>query len=307
MAKKHHGGGHHGGKDGINRAEMASEYGFALAFMNSSPEIKNLFNKAVKQTWTSDQFVAHLRNTKWFKHHSAAVRNAIMQKTADPATWKSNVAQMKSTVQDEWGKLFGDAPVSHKQMNKWANLAQMMGWSEAQLVDHISSSVNYSKMLTRSALGGTAAETEAQLDGLIQNFGVDLGDKWKATQVKNVIQGDGTVSGIQNQVREMAKRQYGAFTQQLDAGQTMSEIADPYVQRMADLLEMNPQNIGVKNHLVQRALTARTKDGAPAAMNLHDFSDMVRQDKRWQYTDNAKQSVYDTTSSLLRSFGLMAE
>ena len=49
-------------------------FGFALAFMNSNPELKHLFDQAVKHSWLAAEFIARLRGTKWFKHHSAAVR-----------------------------------------------------------------------------------------------------------------------------------------------------------------------------------------------------------------------------------------
>lgn len=302
MANKHHNGGH----DHINREQMAQEYGFALAFMNSSPEIKHLFNQAVKHTWATDEFVARLRGTNWFKHHSASVRNAILQRTSDPATWKANLEQMRSTVRDQWGTLFGTQPLSNKQLDQWANMAQTMGWSQAQLVDHIASSVNYSKLLNSQRLGGTAAETEQQLDQLVNDYGVDLGHRWKANQVKQIVEGNGSITGIQNQVRELAKKQYSAFSADLDAGKTMTDIADPYVQKMSELLEVNPNSVGLKNRLIQKALTAKTKDGAPAAMSLTDFGDLVRKDPRWAQTDNAKQQVADVTSQLLQSFGLMA-
>jgi hypothetical protein len=260
----------------------------------------------VKHTWAPDMFVARLRGTKWFKTNSSSVRNAIMQRTSDPATWKANVAQMKATVQDQWGSLFGKAPVDDKQLERWATTAQTMGWSQAQLVDHMSRGLNYQKLLRSKSLGGTAAETEAQLDQMISQYGVDLGNRWKAAQVKNVVIGNGTVGGIQDQVREMAKQQYKAFASQLDAGQTMSQIADPYVQKMSSLLELDPNQVGVKDNLIQKALTATDKHGNPAAMDMSDFANMVRQDRRWQYTDNAKQQVADVTSQLLQSFGLQA-
>ena len=305
MPKKHNGG-NGNGPDKINRQKMAQEYGFALAFMNSSPELKQLFNQAVKHSWLAAEFIARLRGTKWFKHHSAAVRNAIMQKTSDPATWQANLDKMRSTISDEWGKLYGDVHLSNQQLNHWANLAQTMGWSESQVVDHISNSVNYQKLLRSKALGGTAAESEAQLDQLIQDYGVDLGGKWKAAQVRNIIEGNGTVAGIQNQVRELAKRQYAAFADQIDGGKTVAEIADPYVQKMADLLEVNPNSIDLKGNLVQKALTSRNQDGHPVPMSLTSFADLVRKDPRWQYTDNARQQMSDVTTQLLQSFGLIA-
>ena len=106
-------------------------------------------------------FTAKLRNTKWFKTHSADVRNAILQKTADPATYAANVSKMQTTVNDTWGKTFGADTRNNAQLKKWAEMAVRMGWSEDQLIDHMGSSINYQKLLASKNLGGTAAETEA--------------------------------------------------------------------------------------------------------------------------------------------------
>lgn len=291
-------------KDTIKRQEMASKYGFALAFMNSDPELKKLFNNAVKQTWTADKFVARLRNTKWFKKHSAPVRNAILQQTADPATYQANLYKMRASVRDTWGKTFGAGTLNQKDLESWSKMAFRLGWSEEQLMDKMASGLNYQKLLANKKLGGTAAETEAQLDQLISNYGVSLGANWKAAQVKAIVTGGGTIGGIQDQVRELAKQQYGAFADQLDAGKTMSEIADPYMQRYAELLE-NP-DVTLKDGLIQRALTMKDSKGKPAAMNLGDFAQLVRRDPRWQYTRNAHEQVAGVAGTLLSSFGLLA-
>lgn len=292
--------------DGIDRDEMAASYGFALAFMESSPDLKKLFNQAVRQTWTADKFIAKLRATKWFKTHSANVRNAIMQETSDPATYKANVAQMTATVRDTWGGMFGTAQMSPKQLKAWAETAHRMGWSEAQLVDRMTRGVSYKKLLKSNSLGGKAAEAKGQLESLIANFGVDLGANWKAAQLEKIMEGDDSIQGVQGRVRDLAMREYKAFADRIAAGETVSEIADPYVQKMSALLELNPHDVGIQNQLIQKALKQKTPDGKPAAMDLADFQDFVRKDKRWQYTDNAKKQVSDVTESLLRSFGVLA-
>jgi hypothetical protein len=292
--------------DGIDRGTMAANYGFALAFMNSNPELKKLFNQAVRGTWTPDKFIARLRNTKWFKTHSANVRNAIMQETSDPATYKANVNQMYATVRDSWGSMFGTQGMDNKQMRAWAETAHRMGWSEAQLMDRMTRGLDYRKLLTANALGGKAAEVKGQMDSLLANYGIDLGDRWKARQLEKVMEGDDTVAGIQGRVRDMAMREYKAFADRIAAGETVSEIADPYVQKMAGLLELNPNDVGLQDAMIQRAMKQTTDKGKPAAMDLHTFSDFVRKDKRWQYTDNAKKQVSDVTENLLRSFGLLA-
>ena len=305
--KGHRNGGGNGGIDDINKKDMAAEYGFALAFMKSDPELEKLFGQAVRQTWTPDKFIARLRGTKWFKRHSASVRNAILQQTADPATYDANVDKMMATVKNAWGSTFGKAEWDRDQLRAWAETAHRMGWSEAELMDRMAKSINYKKLLGNNRLGGTAAQVESQLDSLISNYGLNLGKNWKATNLEKIIKGDDTIEGVANRVRELAKREYKAFADAIDGGATVREIADPYAQQMADLLEINPNDVDIqKDKLIQRALKATSQDGKPAAMDFSSFADMVRKDDRWQYTDNAKEHVAGVATELFRSFGLMA-
>ena len=292
--------------DNIDRQEMAASYGFALAFFKSNDELWHLFNQAVKQTWTADRFIARLRGTDWFKKHSAAVRNAIMQETSDPATYKANVDQMFATVKDAYGAMFGRQGMDHKQLYAWAETAHRLGWSQAQLMDHITSSMNFKKMLRSKQLGGTAAQTEGQLRALAEQYGVDLGAQWRANQVKRIMRGDDSIEGVQNRVRELAMREYKAFSDAIAGGQTVQDIADPYIQKMASLLEMNPNDIGINNKLIQKALKQRTADGKPAAMDLNDFADLIRKDSRWQYTDNAREEMSSVVADIARAFGTLA-
>ena len=290
----------------IDRRTLAQNYGFALAFMNSNPELKRLFNQAVAQTWTPDKFVAQLRNTKWFKNHSASVRNAILQESSDPATFPASLDQMASTVRDTYGSMFGEAGMNEKQMDRWARLAVRMGWSQAELVDRISSSIDYEKMLKRDSLGGSAAEVKTQLDSLSQNYGVKLGDQWKSRQLARIMSGDDTIAGVQQRVQEMAMREYKAFADRIAGGETVTEIADPYVNRMSELLELNPNSVGVDDEMIQRALKQVTPEGKPASMDLWSFEKEVRKDNRWQYTKNARQEVANVTGDLMRSFGFLS-
>lgn len=292
--------------DKIDRQEMAQNFGFALAFFRSNPELWHLFNQAVKQTWTADRFIARLRGTDWFQKHSAAVRNAIMQETSDPATWKAGVDQMFATVKDAYGAMFGRAGMDHKQLYAWAETAKRLGWSEAQLMDHITQSMNMKKELRSKQLGGSAAQLEGQLRALTTAYGVDLGKNWRTSQTARILRGDDTIEGVQNRVRELAMREYKAFADAIAGGQTVQDIASPYIQKMADLLEMNPNDINLNNKLLQQALKQRTQDGKPAAMDLTDFEQLVRKDPRWQYTKNAHEEMSSLLYGLGRSWGVVA-
>lgn len=297
-------------KDTLSKSAMAANYGFAQSFLNSDPEIAALFKKAVANTWTPDRFVAGLRNTQWFQTHSASVRNAIMMQTSDPKSYNENVDKMTAQVRDVWGKTYGMdavANIDQNTMHQWGETAFRMGWTEEQLLDHMGSAINYQQLLASDSLGGSAAQTRAQLRELTANYGVDPGDNWMAQNLQRVLVGDDTLDGIQSRVRDLAKSQYQAFADQIDGGRTITEIADPYVQKMADLLEMNPADIGLKDATIQKALAGyKNKDGQVVAQNLADFADNVRKDTRWQYTKNAKTQVAEVGSQLLRSFGLIS-
>lgn len=297
-------------KDTLSESKMSAQYGFALAFLKSDPEIAALFRRAVKNTWTPDRFVAGLRNTKWFKTHSAPVRNAIMMQTSDPKSYRENVEKMTAQVRNVWGATYGMDAVSSidaATMRKWGETAFRMGWTEDQLLDHMGSAVSFQQLMASNTLGGTAAQARAELRSLVENYGVDPGQTWMGQNLQRIVTGDDSLEGVQARIRDLAKSQYQAFADQIDGGKTVAEIADPYRQKMADLLELNPNDIGLKDTTIQKAL-AGTKDdnGVVTAQSLADFANTVRQDSRWAFTNNAKQSVAETTSQLLRSFGLTA-
>lgn len=292
--------------DKIDREQMAANYGFALAFFRSNDELWKLFNQAIKQTWTADRFIARLRGTDWFQKHSSAVRNAILQETSDPAEYKAQVDQMFSTVKDAWGSMFGQGSMDNKALRSWAETAHRMGWSQAQLIDHMTKSVNFRKQLRSNSLGGAAAELESQVRALEMAYGVSLGNQWRANQIERVIKGNDTIEGVRSRVQELAMREYKAFADAIAGGQTVQDIADPYIQKMASLLELNPNDVSIDNKLIQQALKQRTPDGKPAAMDLSDFADMVRRDNRWQYTDNAREEMASVTASVAQMFGVMA-
>ena len=292
--------------DRIDKEVLASKYGFALAFMRSDPELMKLFRKAVQGSWDTTRFVASLRNTDWFQQHSANVRNAILQQTADPKTYQASVNQMYATVRDTYGSMFGSAGMSGKEMRAWAETAHRMGWSEAQLRDRITNTVNFRKMLRKQTLGGAAATTAQQIESLETAYGIKMGNQWRAKQLDRVMSGDDTVEGVASRLREISMREYKAWATQLASGQTIQDIAEPYVQRMADLLELNPADVDVFDKKIQSALKQTDKDGKPAAMDLGSFADLVRKDTRWQYTDNAREQMSSIVATLGQAFGVVA-
>src|SRR6478609_6811275 len=79
-------------------AGQAAMFGWSQSVINSNPELKKLFASATKENWTTDHFVAKVRDTQWFKTHSDTYRQALILQKADPATYKQNVSQASAHI-----------------------------------------------------------------------------------------------------------------------------------------------------------------------------------------------------------------
>jgi hypothetical protein len=69
------------------------------------------------------------------------------------------------------------------------------------------------------------------------------------------------------------------------------------------LLEIEPDDISFDDPLLQRGLQGVGPDGKPSVVPLYDFQRQVREDPRWQYTDNAYATYTDVGTKLLQMFG----
>ena len=83
----------------------------------------------------------------------------------------------------------------------------------------------------------------------------------------------------------------------LSQGYNLDQVFAPYRQTMANLLEINADEIDLNDSTLRSAITDK------GDMNLYDFKKTLKADKRWQYTENAKSEVSDMTLKILRDFG----
>ena len=305
-----HGGGHGdhaGGTNSPHAINLANMYGWSMAVLNSVPELRAIFKKAISQHWTPARFNDAVRDTKWFKTHSSAMRKFVVLKATDPAEFHRQVSGMRATVHDMWGQLTG-VPLDFDVATKIATQALKFGMNDAELRDRIVGSMHFRKMLHQDNLGGSAAKIESQIREAADAYGVHVGNKFIAKQLEDILSNKDTLDGALNRIQDMAMSKYKMYRAELEGGKTMEEIADPYRQSMAALLEINPEGISIFNQKLQSALNGqKTKDGDRAEVPIWQFEDLVRKDPRYLHTDQAKDSFMDVGMSLLQSFGLQAQ
>lgn len=284
----------------LNDAELAASYGFAMAVLNSDPELKSLFQKAVQQTYTPQRFQAELRNTKWFQKNGEAWRNAAIQKAADPATYKSKVDQVRvrlGMMAVEMG-----SRASGRILNQMAESAYMFGWDDNQIRQQLATYVRY----TDGQWLGAAAQVAEEAKAYAASMGLGISNDRLGRWMGDIMAGNTTLDNLKSQLLKEAQSAFPHLSDRLAGGETLAEIAEPYRQTMANLLELNPESITMTDPAIKKALASKDEQGKPVLRTLYDFENDIRQDKRWLKTKNAQDAAMETTNRILRDMGLIA-
>lgn len=282
-------------------ADFASEYGVQAALVNSDPQLKSLFDRAVAEGWTTAKFQAEFRNTNWYLNNSDTWRIAETTRTTDPASWNQQLGLMSDLVRRQTVALGFE--LTPDQVTKLANQALYMGGGTAANVstDWLKSQVVETGRLTGQ--GGTALQTIDSLKKFAYNNGVDYNDNWFEGAAKDILMGAGTLNGWEKQIKDAAKSKYAALAEQIDAGLNVRDIASPYIQQASALLERAQETIGLDDPLVQKALTGLNESMQPVLQPLWKFVQDVKKDNRYFQTNGATREFTALATEIGRNFG----
>lgn len=286
--------------------DFAATYGWSLSVLRMDPGLSKLFDRAVAGGYNQARFVAELRNTPWYKSRSESVRQGSVLAKADPAEYKRRIAQAAASVADQYfamtGRRMGAATAAHLGKN-----AFMFGFNDAEVRDMVGNTVS-SANLMKGGIGGTLGEAERQLRQGAEDYGLDLSPTTLNNALNNIAWQNTDAATMVDQFRNMAKSRYAAFADQIDQGMTIREIADPYKQLMAKTLEISDKSISTNDRFIQKALTYRPTDGKklgpPQAMALWQFEADLKNDPRWNKTQNAQDSIMGAGRKVLQDWGL---
>lgn len=282
----------------LNPEELASEYGFAYSFLKSIPDVAKVFDDYVKNNLSKEAFQAELRGTKWWQENSDTMRKAQALKSTDPATYEANLQATQIMVEQEAAKI--GASIPPKKLKSIAEKAFATGMDEGQLANVLGGYVKF--------VGGTLKGEAGQYENSIKSYavtqGVTLDDQSIKNQAALIARKLATESDFKNQIMQQAVSAYPGYKQQLEAGQTMQDIANPYIQIMAQELELPPSAVKLTDPLIRSALNGVNKDGKPTGMDQTTFLQRVKNDPRWAQTQNAQDDVMKVGLNVLKSMGL---
>lgn len=283
----------------LSPEELAAEYGWAYSYLNSIPEVGKLFGQMVDETWTKEKFQAKLRETKWWKENSDTMRKAAQEKQTDPATYNAKLSATRMQIIQAAAEM--GASVPNSKLTKLAEQVLQTGMDENMLKNVLG---GYIKFTDSQNLKGAAGMFEHNMKKFAAEQGIDLDKQTLLNQAQLIAKGLATEMDFKTQVVEQAASLFPAYAEQLRAGQTMTEIAAPYMDQMAQDLGLPPAAVTLKDPLIKQALNGVNQQGKPVGMQLSTFQNVIRNDPRWGRTDAAQNNVMTTGLKVLRDMGL---
>lgn len=285
----------------LSEKELAEQYGFTMGFLNSNPELKRLFKKMVSEGWSKDMFQAKLRDSKWWKTHSDKERQYLTQMFTDPATAKQSMAQANVAVRQLANQLgIKETKFTKGKMQEAAYNMVAKGWNEGQLRNYLGQYVYFDG----GDMEGQGADVQNELRSYAYSMGVKMSDHWYADNTRKVLRGLATTSDYKNEMLRQAKAAFPQYTKQLDAGQTLADIASPYLQSMSQILELPQGSINLYDPTIKKALQYKNKTTLQTESKpLWQFENELRADPRWKQTKNAQDSLMQVGHQVLADFG----
>jgi hypothetical protein len=156
----------------------------------------------------------------------------------------------------------------------------------------------------KSGYSGQALKDYQEIQGIAKANGFRVKDIVPGAQTEQqVLQGIATgridANRLAQDARTLAAQGQPEYVRDLlGQGYNLDQVYAPYRQTMANLLEVNADEIDLNDPTLRSAITDK------GDMNIYDFKKTLKKDNRWQYTENAKQEVSDMTLKVLRDFGL---
>jgi hypothetical protein len=129
-------------------------------------------------------------------------------------------------------------------------------------------------------VGGLVGSNLASIRKLASDYNVTLSDAEIRKYAIDGLSNKNTLEIAKTKIQNTAKFRYQNLAPFIDQGLSVKDIASQYINRMANVLEVNPETVKLDNKYIDNALTNN--------LNFTDFNKVLRASPEYPYTDGAR-------------------
>jgi hypothetical protein len=289
-------------------------------------QLGKLLLKAVEQGYTKQKFLDEAMLTDWWQSNSGSVRERIIDLNKYKELQKKGLDVSKSDfgmyqtdkmrqVKDRAKKLAGvtlDDATAQKIVEDIYNgfLDNDPLAIDRLIIPYVSKTTNLYGKGAVTGFGGEALQVQQSLAAIAKANGLAitdilpklgggvLGKDAEQTTIQEILSGNIDLNTVLSNARQIAAQGQPEYVRNLlGSGYNLEDIYAPYKQTMANVLEINPDQIDLNDNSLRMAINEK------GDMNIYDYKKALRQDDRWQYTGQAKESVSNAALKVLQDFG----
>jgi hypothetical protein len=153
-------------------------------------------------------------------------------------------------------------------------------------------------------IGGAVGSSIADIRSYAKAFGLKYTDADYSRWSSEIFSGTTTGNDIKSKIRQDSASAFPVYADKILNGTSVDSIGSAYKSSLANILELDADSVDFNEPLLRKALQY-TQDGKPAVMPVWMFEQELRQDSRWQYTNNARESVYNAIYQVGTDMGVI--
>ena len=294
------------------------------------PQLREFFRQAIAGGWDAAKQERELNNPEnpwyeWWDSRGTWWRAGFAKQFrsgATSGTWATDLATSRAAIRaaaTEAGVTLSQEQEDRLARRYWymdwqADPDALTSWMQERAKSQRETGVLDPEAEVDPLLPANRNQKISQLRDLAEAYGLEFNDSTLGDWADLILDPKKNTNGIQDTrfkefLVQEARSKYVTFGDQLDADTNLRQLAGGYVSEMTRLLELDPASIRFTptgmDPLLQRALTnIDPATGKPSRIPLWEFTKQVRQDERWQYTDNARDSYMTAGTRFAQALGL---
>ena len=276
-------------------------YGYWWAIVNDNPELMNLIETAKTEKWGALEFQYQLEQTTWWKTTSDSAREFDVLNSRDPASIQARIDTVAEQIRQL--ALERNLRFSSETLAEIARNSIRFGWSLQQGLNALGTEA------MKSTEGVTALRYGFygnKINEIAADYGVTISDTEFSQLVNKFAVGKENEESLTASFQTKATALFPAIADRLMAGETFSDIVDPYRTRASNILErdFDVTDFAQNDNLAQ-AVTFVGEDGKQRPMTYTEWGNYLRsnRDFGYEYTDEAVGRAYQVANRIADLFG----
>jgi len=289
--------------------------------LKNEPQLKAIYDMVRdpitgKFSYSVDAIVDMITSSDWYLSKGPTVAGNIAGRYKFGEKWyKDKIKQYKITISGlatGIGLDVNDSGIS-EYLNSLAEASFLNGWD----TDYIENSIIGNAEIVAKAGGGVFQKQVADITSYAKLMGMDLSQQ-TMTDYQRRLMGSVNPDGFRVRAtpdqlkKEIADKQallYPFFADDFVAGRTLWDVTSLHRKKWADLLEIDEDALDWNDPLWKDGKIfsyTDEKTGKVVMRPAWDAEKLIRQDDRWQYTENATRLYEGFGARMLNKFGLAA-